>query len=122
LPGRRLLRRRGFRKLLYFRVVGCLGEQGVRLTPDQKRAIFSVFGRNRSLQQGSWLRRLSAAHRTGPPTGGDELRQRIRRYLGEPEAEASSRLEFRRASTMQARGRKLAVEIDAGGTSWALAA
>ncbi|CAK6697893.1 N-acetylmuramoyl-L-alanine amidase [Synechococcus sp. BA-124 BA4] len=60
--------------------------------------------------------------RNGPPTGGDELRQRIRRYLSEPEATASSRLEFRRASTMQARGRELAVEIDASGTSWALAA
>ncbi|QPN56364.1 N-acetylmuramoyl-L-alanine amidase [Synechococcus sp. CBW1107] len=60
--------------------------------------------------------------RNGPPTGGDELRQRIRRHLSEPEAAASSRLEFRRASTMKARGRELAVEIDAGGTSWALAA
>ncbi len=59
--------------------------------------------------------------RNGPPTGGDELRQRIRRYLSEPEAAASSLLEFRRASTMNARGRELAVEIDAGGTSWALA-
>lgn len=60
--------------------------------------------------------------RNGPPTGGDELRQRIRRSLSQPEVTATSRLEFRRASTMQARGRELAVEIDAGGTSWALAA
>ncbi len=29
----------GFREPLTFRVVGCLGEQGVRLTPDQKREI-----------------------------------------------------------------------------------
>jgi hypothetical protein len=34
----------GFRELLYFRVVGCLGEQGVRLTPEQKREIFTAFG------------------------------------------------------------------------------
>ena len=47
----------GFRELLYFRVVGCLGEQGVRLTPEQKREIFSVFGRSCRPQQGSWLRR-----------------------------------------------------------------
>jgi hypothetical protein len=60
--------------------------------------------------------------RNGPATGGDELRQRIRRYLSAPEAAASSRLEFRRASTMKARSRELMVEIDANGTSWALAA
>ena len=47
----------GFRELLYFRVVGCLGEQGLRLTPEQKREIFSVFGRGCRPQQGSWLRR-----------------------------------------------------------------
>ena len=47
----------GFRELLYFRVVGCLGEQGVRLTPEQKREIFTAFGRRRKPTQGSWLRR-----------------------------------------------------------------
>jgi uncharacterized protein (DUF433 family) len=47
----------GFRELLYFRVVGCLGEQGLRLTPDQKREIYTVFGRHRRPAQGSWLRR-----------------------------------------------------------------
>ena len=47
----------GFRELLYFRVVGCLVEQGVRLTPEQKREIFTVFGRQRRPTQGSWLRR-----------------------------------------------------------------
>ena len=47
----------GFRELLYFRVVGCLVEQGVRLTPEQKREIFTVFGRRRKPTQGSWLRR-----------------------------------------------------------------
>lgn len=34
----------GFRELLYFRVVGCLGEQSVRLTCEQKREIFTAFG------------------------------------------------------------------------------
>lgn len=32
----------GFRELLNFRVVGCLGEQGVRLTPEQEREIYAV--------------------------------------------------------------------------------
>jgi hypothetical protein len=35
----------GFRELLYFRVEGCLVEQGVRLTPEQKHEIFAVFRR-----------------------------------------------------------------------------
>lgn len=47
----------GFRELLYFRVVGCLIDQGVRLTPEQKREIFTVFGRRRRPPQSSWLRR-----------------------------------------------------------------
>ena len=38
-------------------MVGCLVEQGLRLTPEQKREIFSVFGRSCRAQQGSWLRR-----------------------------------------------------------------
>jgi len=79
--------------------------------------------------------------RNGPPTGGDELRARIRRFMAEldlpataagakpmakPEepaaAAAPERLAFRRASTMSARGQELAVELDANGSSWALAA
>jgi len=44
----------GFRELLYLRVVGCLGEQGVRLTPDQKGEIFTVFRPRRRPPQGSW--------------------------------------------------------------------
>ncbi|EDY39370.1 conserved hypothetical protein [Cyanobium sp. PCC 7001] len=61
----------------------------------------------------------------GPPTGGDELRQRIRAALAgspPPEAAKPSPLAFRRAATMTARGQELAVEIDEHGTSWALAA
>ncbi|MEO1003760.1 MAG: N-acetylmuramoyl-L-alanine amidase [Cyanobacteria bacterium J06638_7] len=71
--------------------------------------------------------------RNGPPSGGDELRERIRRFLAAPETAsppgagvsgpaAAAPLQFRRAGTMPARGRELAVEIDANGTSWALAA
>ncbi|CAK6697983.1 hypothetical protein BBFGKLBO_02363 [Synechococcus sp. CBW1107] len=61
--------------------------------------------------------------RNGPPTGGDELRQRIRRYMSQPEvAGTSNRLGFRRVSSMPARNGELAVEIDTNGTSWALAA
>jgi hypothetical protein len=65
--------------------------------------------------------------RNGPPTGGDELRARIRRFLAEAEAPVGSeaaggRLAFRGATTISARGRELAVEIDEAGSSWALAA
>ena len=31
-----------FRELLYLQVVGCLGEQCIRLTPEQKRQIFTL--------------------------------------------------------------------------------
>jgi hypothetical protein len=46
----------GFRELLYFRVVGCLGEQGVRLTHEQKREIYTVFERKPRTPQRRWLR------------------------------------------------------------------
>ena len=65
----------------------------------------------------------------GPPTGGEQLRQRIRALLaGEPPGhpggapQPGGRLEFRRAGTMLVRGEPLAVQIDAHGSSWALAA
>jgi hypothetical protein len=45
----------------------------------------------------------------GPPTGGDELRARIRRFMAEPDATA--RLAFRRATSISARGQELAVEL-----------
>ncbi len=45
----------GFRELLYFRVVGCLGEQGVRLTHEQKREIYTVFERKPRTPQRRWL-------------------------------------------------------------------
>ncbi len=69
----------------------------------------------------------------GPDDGGAVLRQKIRAYLrGEAPASGSTGssggsmapapLAFRRRSTMTARSRQLAVEIDIHGTSWALAA
>ncbi|MGB5136342.1 MAG: N-acetylmuramoyl-L-alanine amidase [Prochlorococcaceae cyanobacterium] len=65
--------------------------------------------------------------KSSPPTGGDELRARIRVFLAEPDtpvgSEATSaRLDFRRATSISARGETLAVELDANGSSWALAA
>ncbi len=51
----------GFRELLYFRVVGCLGEQGVRLTPEQNVRSMpcsgAIAGRPREIGcavKGSW--------------------------------------------------------------------
>jgi hypothetical protein len=71
--------------------------------------------------------------KSGPPTGGEELRGRIRRFLATPDAGpgvttkpgpggSPARLEFRGATTISARGRELAVDLDANGSSWALAA
>ena len=78
--------------------------------------------------------------RNGPPTGGDELRERIRHFLAAPESTEApgkpdkpgkphkpgvpepARLAFRRAASMVARGQELAVELDDNGSSWALAA
>jgi len=60
----------------------------------------------------------------GPPTGGEQLRQRVRQILrGEDTAvPAPTPLPFRRAGSIEARGLPLATEIDANGSSWALAA
>ncbi len=62
--------------------------------------------------------------RNGPTDGGDQLRSRIRALMaagGPPPAAsgAAEPLAFRRTTTMPARDRDLAVEIDANGTSWA---
>jgi hypothetical protein len=60
----------------------------------------------------------------GPADGGEELRRRIRALLSTPQKPDVEKapLLFRRDTTMEARGRDLAVAIDANGTSWALAA
>ena len=61
----------------------------------------------------------------GPPTGGDQLRERVRAILAGQPPEASSTapmLQFKRASTITARGEALATTIDEHGSSWALVA
>jgi len=60
----------------------------------------------------------------GPPTGGEQLRQRVRQILrGEPQAAAGPEpLQLVRESQIQARGEALATRIDQHGHSWALAA
>ncbi|MBM5797126.1 MAG: N-acetylmuramoyl-L-alanine amidase [Cyanobacteria bacterium M_surface_9_m1_291] len=64
----------------------------------------------------------------GPPTGGEQLRQRIREILRGKQpptpapAPAPEPLRFLRASTIEARGEPLATQLDEHGSSWALAA
>jgi hypothetical protein len=61
----------------------------------------------------------------GPADGGEQLRRRIRELLAPTPvlspAAGPAPLAFRRKASMTARGTSLAVEIDANGTSWALA-
>jgi hypothetical protein len=75
---------------------------------------------------------LLQLEKNGPPTGGDQLRERVRQILrgeagsviaGSPPHEPPAQpLEFRRASTIEARGSELHTQIDTNGSSWALAA
>ncbi len=63
----------------------------------------------------------------GPPSGGEQLRARIRALLergadGAGAGAAPEPLAFRREAVMAVRGEPLAVQIDANGTSWARAA
>ena len=59
----------------------------------------------------------------GPSDGGDQLRQRILVLLrGEPSPAPPSPLAFKGETVTQARGADLAVQIDALGRSWAIAA
>ena len=57
----------------------------------------------------------------GPPTGGEQLRERVRQLLSVEVASGPAPLQFRRADSMEARGLPLATEIDVNGSSWALA-
>jgi hypothetical protein len=57
----------------------------------------------------------------GPPTGGEQLRERVRQLLSGEAASGPAPLQFRRAGSIEARGLPLATEIDANGSSWALA-
>jgi hypothetical protein len=59
----------------------------------------------------------------GPPTGGEQLRERVRRILkGDAPEPAPQPLQFRRHSSIEARGLHLDTAIDEHGSSWALAA
>ena len=57
----------------------------------------------------------------GPPTGGEQLRERVRQLLSVEADSGPAPLQFRRADSIEARGLPLATEIDANGSSWALA-
>lgn len=70
---------------------------------------------------------LLQLEKDGPPTGGEQLRQRVRQILRNeprPDAEASppSPLQFRRPSSITARGEPLSTMVDENGSSWAPAA
>ncbi len=59
----------------------------------------------------------------GPATGGEQLRARVQQILrGEPGTPPPEPLQFRRADSIEARGSRLDTQIDANGSSWALAA
>ncbi len=64
----------------------------------------------------------------GPPTGGEQLRERVRQILrgtagaGTPPQPGPAPLQFRRGGSIEARGLPLATLIDEHGSSWALAA
>lgn len=57
----------------------------------------------------------------GPPSGGEQLRERVRQLM-RTDLATPAPLQFRRSSTIEARGKPLATQIDANGSSWALAA
>ena len=50
-------RQLGFRVLVYFELIGSLGEQGLQLSPAQKQEVFQVLVRKlRSTSSSNWLR------------------------------------------------------------------
>ena len=66
---------------------------------------------------------LLQLEKNGPSDGGEQLRQRIRALLrGDPSPTPAAPLVFKGETVIQARGADLAVQIDALGRSWALAA
>jgi hypothetical protein len=65
---------------------------------------------------------LMQLEKGGPPTGGEQLRERVRQILLEAQPPAPTPLQFLRASSIEARGLPLATQIDEHGRSWALAA
>ena len=57
--------RLGFRELLYFRVVEQLSAEGLRLSPAQKREVFSVFSRQADPSPGDWSWQRGQLHKAG---------------------------------------------------------
>jgi uncharacterized protein (DUF433 family) len=79
-------RQLGFRELVYFELIGSLGEQGLQLSPAQKQEVFQVLVRKlRSTSSSNWLRRPGQLVRQGAvpfsldlAALGHELRYRYR--------------------------------------------
>lgn len=65
---------------------------------------------------------LMQLEKGGPPTGGEQLRERVRQILQDADQPAAEPLQFRRAGSIAARGLPLHTQIDEHGRSWALAA
>ena len=63
---------------------------------------------------------LLQLHRDGPLDGGDQLRDQIRRHLTMVSGpEPKDRLQFRGFTEIKVRGRRLKVQLDEHGRSWA---
>jgi hypothetical protein len=59
-------RQLGFRELVYFELIGSLGEQGLQLSPAQKQEVFQVLVRKlESTSTSNWLRRPGQLVRQG---------------------------------------------------------
>ena len=65
---------------------------------------------------------LMQLEKGGPPSGGEQLRERVRQIMRHADQPASEPLQFRRAGSIEVRGLPLHTQIDEHGRSWALAA
>ena len=59
-------RQLGFRELLYFELIGSLGEQGLQLSPMQKQQVYGLLVRRPARASGNWLRRQGQLVCQGP--------------------------------------------------------
>ena len=65
-PAAGKVRQLGFRELLYFELIGSLGEQGLQLSPGQKHQVYGLLVHGPSRSSGHWLRRPGQLVRQGP--------------------------------------------------------
>ena len=65
-PATGKVRQLGFRELLYFELIGSLGEQGLQLSPGQKQQVYGLLVRGPSRSSGHWLRRPGQLVRQEP--------------------------------------------------------